>query len=381
MTAPSDRYSPDPNILERKVGEYLEHLNSGRPHEHRERTTEEAASITRISRRAVMWAAAAGIVSGGIIGGGEVYMRVVMLDGMEDLPWQTQLYYWTIFFAFAGVVSAVEIVFLYWTALRAIARTTQVSGVVLGSGAYADLTARGLARAALEFPNPRVEIFGIDPYAYMPGWQIAARNIAYKLKVGVSSFLLRVFLRRVLGRMAVRGIVPLVAGPLYAIWNALITWRIMNEARIRMLGPFAIEELIGRISEKQGELSPGAADLMLQGVGEALKRACDAHPNYVALLARLRDVLGSDVENLEVDWESARGRLAQLEPAERELILDVLVLATILGSTINSGQKLMLGEACGKAGAGFRPAALDLLRNKLKTGRRIGPEDLAAVRK
>ena len=93
--------------------------------------------------------------------------------------------------------------------------------------------ARSLVRAALELPNPREPICGVDPYARTPRWKLTLLAIGYKLKVGVTSFLLKVFLRRLLGRAALRVLIPLAAIPVYATWNTLVTRWVLRQARIR----------------------------------------------------------------------------------------------------------------------------------------------------
>jgi hypothetical protein len=376
-----ERYSPDPNILERKAAEYLARLNRGGEEEWRERSRAEADAMESITRWTVAYAAIAGIISGGIIGGMEVYVRLVIFDGqMDELGWRETMPYWIGLFAVAGVISAIEIVFLYANAIRGIAKLTNRSGIPLGPGGYSDLFGRGLARTALEFPNPRVLVYGIDPYAYMSRWWLAARNVAYKMKVGVSSFILRVFLRRVAARMAIRGLVPLIAGPLYALWNAIIIWRIMHEARLRILGPFAVQELVQQVSKEDGKPGEAAVEAMIQGVGEMLMRGHDAHPNQIFLLSRMRRDLDYGHDEIEVDWDAQRERLKELHTHDQEKVLNVLTLSALLGSGITKQQKALLHEAHGDCGLDFDEARMKHLRKKLRRGRAITRGDYASVR-
>lgn len=374
---PGERYSPEPNILERKAAGYLARLSHDAKDEWRERTPAEAEEIRRATRRAVTLAAVAGIISGGIIGGAEVWIRLGIFDGREDVGWREQLPYWIGFFAFAGVISAIEIGYLYAVAIRSIARVTSRSNLALGGDGYPDLFTRALARAALEFPNPRVRVFGIDPYAYVPRWRLAAKNIAYKMKVGVSSFLLRVFLRRVMARMAIRGFVPLVAGPLYAAWNGIIVWRIMHEARIRTLGPFAVEHVVGELFDKREPPDQHARDVILQGVGEMMMCGHDAHPNQVYLLSRLRQEMSVENDDIAVDWPRQRKALEPLHRDEQDRLLRVLTLSAILGSSTSRQQKRLLREAYEACGRTLHSGGLKHLRRKLKEGRAFGAVDWA----
>jgi hypothetical protein len=371
---PGDCYSPEPNILEQKAARYLIRGAAARG---RTRTPPGADSgaLTSATRRAVTLAALAGIVSGGIIGGAEVWVRQDMLDGLEGMDWREHWPYWTGFFVFVAIISAIEIAFIYWISLRGVARITRESGLALGEDGYPGLFARGLARDALEFPSPRVHVLGIDPYAYVSRWRIIAKAVAYKMKVGVTSFLVRVFLRRVAARMAVRGFVPLVAGPLYAAWNAVIVWRVMHHARIRALGPPAAEAILQRIFSTGEPPRDAIAEMMLHGVGEMLRRGREAHPNYVYLLYRLREELEHE-SDIEVDWQARCAELGELSDDEQGQVLAVLAIAAVLGSWMRGGQKAMLREAVEACGRNYREDDLKALRSALMSGQKIGLEEV-----
>lgn len=367
-------YSPDPNILERKAGEYLQDWNEAQAGKGRDRAM---AAVRSLERRTVLWACLAGILSGALIGGAEVYLRQGLFgSGIEEMDWRNQLPYWIVFYVLVGIVSAVEIAFLYWNSLRSIGKATCLAGTKMDNGPHGSLIASGLARAALEFPNPRVSIHGIDPYALVPGWQLAVRNILYKMKVGVSSFLLRVALRRVLARAVLRGFIPLLAIPLYAVWNGFITWRIMREAHIRALGPLVVEEALSRLPEGREE---AAGMLLLHGCGELMMRGRDAHPNHFLLLSRLVDAFNIEDETIEVDWPGQREALAALDEADQRAMLDVLILAALLGGKVRSAQKEFLADACEAAERRFDEEALERLRRAVLNGDPIMDERLRAV--
>jgi hypothetical protein len=366
---PVPHYSPDPNVLERKAGEYLGRRNSLAHSGRAETEYAVIGKMRRIERRAIALAAIAGAISGSMIGASEIFILQELLDGMDDSNWRSLLPYWAAFLAFAGIVSATEIALLYWIGLHTIARLTRLAGIAVGNAGYPALAARGLARAALEFPNPGVNIFGVDPYALIPRWRIAAWNLAYKMKVGVTSFLLRVFLRRVVARVAVRSLIPLLAAPLYAVWNAVIIWRILREVRIRTFGPIAVERLLQSPSSDMKEFSTAAKEAMLHGVGEMIVRGRDAHPNFVYVVARLREQLGVGSETVHDDWQS--DKLRALSADERRIILSVLELTSILGSKVHRGQAKLLQDAAREAGIGFNESELSQLRKDLMNGRAL----------
>ena len=369
-TRPDQEYAPQPSIFERWAGRFLQQYNHRRATPRQARRRHELRGIERAFYGCVAWAVLAGIVSGGIIGGMEWYMRQGMLDGMEGMSLTEQLPYWTGFFAVAGVVSALEIAFLYWNALRGVAITSRLAGAPLHDSPLAELTLLGLSRAALEFPSPRHRIYGIDPYAYLSRWQLIAMSVMYRLKVGVTSFLLRIFLRRVLGRVALRGLLPLITGPLYAAWNAIITWRIMIKAREQALGPFAIEAMIGRL--EQEPLSERAQRVALHTVGALIMANRDAHPNHVYLLSRLLDTFQHRQHAIDVDWPGQRFALSRLERSERFRVLELSIAATVLAGRCKGKRKRFLEELFEACNMAYPHEKVRTWRRQFMNGQSLG---------
>ncbi len=374
-------YAPVPNILELRASEYLKPRAPSTSAVARELSEREAGAIRRLAVWSTAWAAGAGVISGAIIGGLEIFVRQELIGAEAQGEWLAHLPEWAGFFAVAAIVSVVEIAFLYWNALHTVGQMSRHAHVGLSGGGYRELVARGLARAALEFPNPDTHVFGIDPYAYVSKWRLTAKNLLYKTKVGVSSFLLRVTLRRVIGRMTVRGLIPLLAAPLYAAWNAIITWRLLRAVRLRIFAPAVIEERVRHMQAAREHLTRETVRVTLGGVGELLKRARDAHPSYVFLLGRLIDVLEPGDEVLDVDWAASKTHLRNLAEAERDLVLDVLVVAALLAGKVRRAQIELLEEAHDHAGLTLRTEALRPLRRRLLRGQRIARGDLRASRK
>ncbi|APX93368.1 hypothetical protein BWR19_10755 [Halomonas sp. 1513] len=366
--APHQEYVSEPSVLERWAGDYLAQRNSHRDVPARPRTAAERRALVRACRRTVLYAALAGILSGALIGGMEWYMREVIADGMQDMTLKEQLPYWAGFFAVAGVVSAIEILFLYWNALRGVLKISDLAQVPLRHGAHGLLIKRGLARVALEFPSPRDHVYGIDPYAQMKRWKLTARALLYRMKVGVTSFVLRILMRRIFGRMALRGLLPLVTGPLYAVWNGLISYWIMRQARENALGPFAIDSLIARLEGAAQDLSDSAREAILHGVGEMIMRHQDAHANHVYLLSRLLDVFDHETRALDVDWPRQARALAGLSESERSWLVETLSLAAVLVGPLRGRRKDFLEEVFDACGVAFDSRALGRLRRALMNG-------------
>jgi hypothetical protein len=342
ISDPVSHYAPELNLLERRARDFLQARDYGAART--PLTQADLAALRTIRNRAVMLAALSGTISGIVIGGTEVYLRLVVLNGDETRSMLDDPWLWAAFYAGVGVLTVIEIVFLYWNALRAITRIGGIIGVSMKSGSGSNLVATGLARSALEMPNPQTEIYGIDPYALMPRWRLLIQNLLYKLKVGATSFVLRILLRRIFARAVLRGYIPLLAIPLYAIWNAVITWRVMREARLRALAPFAVDQIVRRIETALPAPSHDVRRTLLHGAGEIVRRGSDAHPSYVLLLSRLLDVLGFEEEEIDVDWERSRREFQALPQDARRQIAGILAMCALVAGRPRSAQRKIVAE-------------------------------------
>jgi hypothetical protein len=238
---------------------------------------------------------------------------------------------------------------------------------------------RDLARLQL-VPNPHHVVHGVDPYALMPRWRLLAHNLLYKVKVGASSFIIRIVMRRLFARAALRGFIPLLAIPLYAVWNAWITWRIVNEATLRALGPGAVDTVVEILKNHEERLSEEASDLLLHGMAEMVMRGYDAHPNYILLIKRLVEEIDPEREEIETDWENDKDHLGKIAEAEKAVVLDTLTLAAVLAGRPRRAQRRFLKEVHEQAGRTLDPQAFKKLAKAFTAGKGVGVEELERVR-
>ena len=369
MSASKNKPDGKMNLLERIVASYVESRN-GREEERLCALPRDAiVALLRVERRAIIWSSVAGIVAGAVLGVVEIVFMQGLLEDMRGMTLLEQAPHWAWFLGFILLMSGLEVLFLYWNGLRAAASASRIAGLALATKTpRSGLLARALGRAAIDLPNPLEAIHGIDPYARVPRWRIWAWRFMYRLKVGVTSFVLRVFLRRVIGRTVFRVLIPLLAGPLYAIWNGIITWRIMREVRIRAFGPFAVRDLRRRIEKKQALMKKENRLLITAVVGEVVMLSEDAHPSFELLIRGLVDTLDLEPGDIKVDWCSQRERLGELGLAEKTLLLDAATLACLLDGRISRSEEELLADAHALCGLPFEKESLEESLGKLLNG-------------
>ncbi|MFI0472856.1 hypothetical protein ACGLWX_09075 [Halomonas sp. HMF6819] len=340
LTRPDKEFAPAPDRIQRFARRYI----GRRLTRHKALGAPDMVALKKSRRWVIVWAALAGTVSGTLIGGAEWWMREILVDHWEALSLREQLPYWTGYMAFAGVVTLLEIGFIYWNSLRGVARMMHFCGLDYRHSSpqppTVELTLQGAARVALEYPSPGSLVYGVNPHAYLRGWKLTLRALIYRLKVSLSSFLLRMIMRRLLGRLTLRGFVPFLVAPLYALWNAWIAARVTEDACLLALGPQRIERLMPRIERAPEHIRR----LLAQGVGEMIMRNQHPHPNLVLLLSYVLATLPDAPSTLAVEWPSALDEFARLDEGERAPLLESLTQAVLLSGGYRGARKRFLRQ-------------------------------------
>ncbi|HEY3254501.1 MAG TPA: hypothetical protein VGJ91_11145 [Polyangiaceae bacterium] len=340
----------------------------------------ERAGLLRVTRGAVLRAALAGAINAAATGFGALFAAHVLGHQPEHATFLQQVSYWGLFGVLALIAAVLEIAYLYWDGLRAVRALSLVAGLQLDSLENLDVR-YALARAAFELPNPPDVTFGVNPHREASRFTLATASLVYKLKISVTNFVFKALVERAVGRLATRSLLAFTAIPINAIWNALVCWFVLREARIRVMGPSAANEMLNVIFEGESAPSPALLLALHQALGAAVVRTSELHPNHISLMRELRQRFGEPQAGVEVDDTHAFLRsLSELAPAERRTALRVLTVAAILDGRLVKRERRLLLEAY--QAASITPALdhVELLRRAFVSGDPIlGTEILAAA--
>lgn len=303
----------------------------------------DRARIRRLQRWGIGLCGLAGAVSATLIGAADLWLRDLLVTGSEPSLFSPggDVAYWAWYGGIALLVSLLEILVMYWVLLRSVAGIADAAGLSFSRGDTNDVLTTGLSRAALDIPNPRRSLHGLDPYARASPSKMLAYTALYRIKVGATSFIVRILARRVLARSGLRVLLPFAAVPVFAGWNALIAWWVIREARVRAAGPLAVREAVAALERAQ--LDDDGKRLALDAVAELVVAAEDAHPNYDLLLARLCELLG--IEARLPEWPQVRARLARADVDTQHAVLALMTTTTALRGRSRRGQRHVLQDA------------------------------------
>lgn len=336
----------------------------------------ERRALLRVTRGAIFRAALAGVLNAVATGFGEIYARQHLGHMPEHATLPQQAKYWGVFGVAAIVFAILEIAYLYWDGLRAVRKLSLVAGLELRTEENSEV-ALALARAALELPNPPEAVLGVNPHREASKAQLVFASLVYKLKISVTNFLFKALLQRALGRFATRHLLAFSAVPINALWNGLVCWSVLREARIRVMGPSAALEMLDAILEPEPPPSSELVAAIHHAVGSAIVRTRELHPNHVAMLRAVRDRLGDPVEGLELDDSQAfLLALPELADGERRVAVRVLAASAILDGRLARNERRLLAEAYAAAGIESGIEHVEKLRRAFVAGDVIPRDEL-----
>lgn len=336
----------------------------------------ERAGLLRVTRGAVLRASLAGALNASATGLGAVFAARLLGPKPEHATLLQTVSYWGSFGGLALFAAVLEIGYLYWDGLRSVRALSLVAGLQIDAHENMDVRF-ALARAALELPNAPDATFGVNPHREASRFQLATASLVYKLKVSVTNFMFKALIERALGRLATRTLLAFTAIPINAIWNALVCWFVLREARIRVMGPSAASQMLDVIFRSEAAPSEALITALHRALGAAVVRTSELHPNHLALMHALRTRVGEPRSGVEVDDSHAfLASLTELTLLERRTVLRLLAVAAILDGRLVKRERRLLAEAY--AAAAITPAMdhVERLRRAFVAGDPIPDDEL-----
>lgn len=264
------------------------------------------------------------------------------------------LYHYLALQAGAGMIFLlIELALLFWLGLKtvhSIACLTRHHRLddypsIPGDDTVANL----LARAALELPDPVVRYLGVDPMKYVSKPKLLIIGLFYKLKVVLSSVLIKLILTRMAGKLGMRVSFSWVAMPITGAWDAIVIYRVVREARLRLFGHklahYMVEEII--TPELSSRLSLKAKEGAVRAIATMMVLTQNNHPNMLMLLYKFSELFDVQDRVDYDDWEFFLRVLDEVSIDERFFLLDLLGIAAVFDGHLSSLEKRRLPEAFG----------------------------------
>ncbi|BDS05722.1 hypothetical protein NT6N_07620 [Oceaniferula spumae] len=295
-------------------------------------TDEEQLQLKNIVRWTVFRAGLAGALS--------ALAAAVAAVFAEQLFPDDQINYWLLFGGVSGLAAVIEVGFLYYDSLRAVHRISNACDVELfPEGDERSAMAGVMVRAAMELPNPPDRDPYVNPFREASKLKLLAGVLLYKGKILVTNALAKVLIRKIFLRGAARAWLEFVAIPVTAIWNAVVCFWVLREARVRAIGPSAILETL---PELLGGANESLATSAQRAVGSCVTASRDLHPNHLKMLQWMRQETGVEVSTLADDRREFFKNFDSHTKDEQGILLEVLAMAIVVDGRVAKSERDMV---------------------------------------
>lgn len=197
--------------------------------------------------------------------------------------------------SFSLILIFLEIFILTRINIKAVATTANACGFPDKRDPEHDNHLEQLFNVGLDAKNKEALKFGIDPYAGVPKFYILIFTVWNLLKATLTNFFVKMIAVKIFARAGLRAYADLVGVPVFAIWNATASWRIIEAAKIYIMAPGVIHQMTEKIKHLQSDedFKQNIFDAMQYVV--TVKRSF--HHNHYLLITKLIDVF--DLKNFE----------------------------------------------------------------------------------
>ncbi len=213
---------------------------------------EEQEDLKKIRRHSLGFAALAGAL--GVVACYVPYHAWPWLfpDMMVKIPvWDEYYVIPAWFLIFSLILVVIEIAFLTYNNIRTVREVSYACGYPNPVDKQFEERVDQLVSVGLEKKPKNQSELGINPYYGMPKYYIFLITVFNLIKATLTNALMKLLVRRLLGRYALRLFVDLLGIPIYAFWNAWAANRVYQEAKSRVLAPPNIQILLNHLVETQ----------------------------------------------------------------------------------------------------------------------------------
>jgi len=306
-------------------------------------TADERQALRHTERRTITLAAIAGTLSAIAAGIAAVIAENLYLSGSTETHQTTK--YWLLFGSVTAIAAIIEIAYLYYITLRA---THKIAGIcelkLYHKNTQTSSIAAVLVRAAMELPSPQDTVPHIDPFHGYPKWRLVIIGLIYKSKIMATNAIFKIAVRKIFLRGAARAWLEFLAVPVTAFWNGIVTYWILREARIRALGPSAIAQTLPQLLT-----DPATHEAAQRAIACAICCSRNLHPNLADTLTLTREITNITISDAPENLEKFHQSLTPLTPPQKQTVLNILTLATIIDGRIAKKEKQLLQTTAQRA--------------------------------
>jgi len=204
-----------------------------------------------------------------------------------------------------------------------------------------------LFEIALEKKSKKILALGINPFRGMSQVSLVLFVFLSQLKAILSNLIIKLVLKRIFGRAVFRQLIDLVGIPVYAFWNGWATYKIIREAKVRIMAPNLINELCG-ILYKEFNDHQQFKDLLFDSIEFIAISKRNFHHNLYLLAFNLLNMFGIPAREKREYNKNFIEKLSQLDDKARLASLKLLIFGIIIDGVFSRREKNAIEELYNK---------------------------------
>jgi hypothetical protein len=210
-------------------------------------------------------------------------------------------------------------------------------GYVTADSAFLSEKQEKILAVSTEEKDKTLKGFGIDPYQGMKISQVWMINLLIALKATLSNMVVKILVRRVLGRYAVREILDLLGIPIFAFWNIMATRNILREARVMIMGQNLIDFIVPTFEKIAIEIKDlqETKSLIYDTLQFIAVSKRDYHANHSYLTAKVFSIFDIPIENKHLISDDFAQRLATANPMLKRFCQLLIIIGLLLDGQIS----------------------------------------------
>ena len=237
-------------------------------------------------------------------------------------------------FGFNILLVLIEVYLLTRINIWAVAETANASGFPDRRDPDYEQHVEQLFTVGLDSPDKQTLEFGIDPYEGTPKFYILLFTVFNLIKATLTNFVVKMITVKILARSGLRQYADLMGVPVFFIWNAFATWRIIEAAKIYIMAPGLIKEMGTKVSalHDDEDVRQNIYDAMQYIV--TVKRSF--HHNHFLLVKELIDVFElNDFKDKESDREAFLSKIKASKPEVKMAYSKLIVMGILIDGDIS----------------------------------------------
>lgn len=336
------------SLVDRLAFNYFIRMVKGHPKEAEDAyhilNDNEVKAIHRIRTWALAWSAALGILGVLILYLPIFYLPGWFPDTVMNLPWLGTTKVPIITTVYGVLLVVIEIYYLTIISLQAVHKMAMVCGFPDPADPDYQKHLEGLYSIGMERESKEMAKYGINPLAGLNKLYLMIVVLLHRMKGTITNLLIKLILKRLLGRVVLRIWINLIGMPVYAFWNAWATNAVIKEAKVRIMAPNLVIRLTNQLHEilkDDAEFKDFLYDA-LQFIAVIKRKFHHNHYFLVEKLIKKFDIETKEQKALEKD--ALLDKVRKINPDAREGIAKLLLFGMIIDGKLSLKEKRTLQE-------------------------------------